>query len=112
MITCVMCGQPVKSRPVYIDGTRQSIVIDDRHIRLPHSEFIITEMLVAAMGRGPVHIDQLINAVYLLDEPKDPAGTIRRFLFTLRLRIQGTKARIESFWPNRYGLIYGHSEAA
>ncbi len=112
MNTCPTCGQPVHDGPVYTLPPMRGIVVDGQRIPLTRSEMIIAEMLLGAMKREPVHQDYLLIALYDLDEPKNPVGNLRLFIFKIRLKLDSTNLRLRYFRPEKYGFVYEARKAA
>lgn len=112
MNPCPTCGQPVNKSPVYLDNAKRGIVIDGQEIALTRREFVIAEMLYNAMGRENVHLDNLLIALYDLQEPASAEGIMRKFIFRFRQKLSGTNLSIINYSPRRYGFVYEARKAA
>ncbi len=116
MNTCPTCGQPVNNEATTLVYPTNSFMVDGVSVRLTRVEFIIMEMLYPAMkrGDGPVSIDALIGAIYLLkaDEPKTAQKSLTNFIGRLRGKLAWLNADILTFRDVGYSLVHAARKAA
>ena len=99
----------IAETPVKLVGNTLALNVGGLNIFFSRKEFMLVEMLFNAMGRGkgPVHQDNLINAIYFIeDEPEAAVNVLRVFIHRIRKKLCGTDVVIRNFREVGYSMVY------
>ena len=104
MHPCPTCGQPFPDAAWRYSVDAASIIVSGSIIQLTPLESALFGMLARYPGRI-VHKDNLINAIYDGDEPRDAMNSLDVLLCKLRAKIKGTLLAIVTHYEHGVSLV-------